>query len=388
MGQLPSEPLVPPLHFIYVAKLPPHHHGVARHASRMVPILTALGSVEVVPVAASPRSNGFRTVLGVIRAVASATKRRPDGIVWFEVSGSSLAELWAAAYCALRRRRYWLTVHDSPAVTSAPFLFGPLDRRGVRRIPLRYVQRLGRVVEAQVLHRSERVFCLSDVGARLLTEMWQVAGGVETLPAPVGQQQEGRAKERWILCPGATLASAVLPVIEAVACSTVGETWQVRVGQTDQDSGGLIAAAATAKHVRVNFTGALDESALTDEFRGASIVVDLRGNGADDGASRGAILGHSLDAMREGCAFVTSRPRGSLSCLTGSSVIIDAGQDPVPVLVRLLDDESRIRELQARMLNHGETFHNPDEVRSVILGTASSHALQTAHEPSDSETSK
>ena len=99
-------------------------------------------------------------------------------------------------------RRIWVTIHDTPTVCGGAFFFTTLDRRGGRRIASWLSRRLGLKAERTALQRVERVYCLSAVGAHLLSQRLSLTRPVLPLPFCCGRDRTSLSTRRSILLPG------------------------------------------------------------------------------------------------------------------------------------------------------------------------------------------
>ena len=336
---------------------------------------TELVRLPAEPDASQRLSVTLRTLLRTMRNSPADS----DHVVVVELAGRGLAEFWTVFLLSRApfRRRIWVTVHDTPAVSGGSFYFKALDRRGGRRVASWLSNWLGQKAERVVLQKVERVYCLSTLGAKLLVARFSLTRSVQRLPFISPVSKGSIALRQSIFMPGyLDGVQNVAPVILAVAA---GPDWcRLEIGSCSEETKFDVASLAYQLRVqdRVELLGYLDEKALDAAFERAAIVVRWRDSGwlRDDKAQQGAVSGALMNALAHGCAIVTNDSRGIVECLTDaeSSQVGNgqSGRDELQaVLSELLIDGAR----RERMGTSGRAhISNNHSIAVVALALADS----------------
>ncbi|WP_158609733.1 hypothetical protein, partial [Cellulomonas triticagri] len=309
-----------PDRLVHVTRLPPSPSGVAAYAEAFRPVLDELGEVDVVRLPADPGAS--QSAVLAVRLARRLARRDPAEVLVVEQAGRGLAEFWAAWWLARRGRRVWLMVHDVPELSGGAFFTRTLDRRGGRRVAAALSATLGRRAERDLLHRAERVLCLSPSGARALTAAHRLDREVLHLPhvgtvtdAPV----DGRTE---VLLPGYVAgADDVLPLIRAAG--DLPEGWTLAVGACSAETERAVreAAAAHGTADRVRTLGFLPEAEVRAAFARAAVVVRWRRDGWG-GHGQHAVSGPLIAALGQGCAVVTNDSRGAAHLFDEAAVVV------------------------------------------------------------------
>lgn len=370
------------LRLLHVTRLPPSPSGVAAYAEAFRAVLAELGEVEVVELPPAPAASQSAALAArLTRRLARSTRARdPRQVVVVEQAGRGLAEFWAAWWLARRGRRVWLMVHDVPELSGGAFFTRLLDRRGGRRVAAALSGTLGRRAERDLLHRAERVLCLSPSGARALESAHRLRRAVQDVPhvgAATDAPVEGRTE---VLVPGYVAgAEDVLPLVRAAGDLPPG--WVLAVGACSEQTGRRIAAEAEAHGTadRVRLLGFLSEAGVRAAFARAAVVVRWRRDGWGGGGAY-AVSGPLVAALGNGCAVVTNDSRGAVHLFDEARVEVvgdgAAGERELLDAVRALtaDPAERRRRGEAgRDLVRRE--HSPAAVAARLRGApAREHA--------------
>ena len=363
---------------VYVAKLPPSRSGVARYADHFVLVLRRLGQVFVVQTGneAEETSHTLR-IVQVVASVRHALRRDPDLIV-FEISGSALAELFAAAWCILFRRRrtfaIWITVHDAPALTGGLFWTGLLRRRGLRRVAAFLSEHLGSRIERWVLAEADIVVCLSSVGARALEHAYALDRKVQTIHFVADVASEATSR-RQIFLPGPIQYEAANEVLCAIAATD--SDFDILMGFCECGTQTALEAQAASLGVsaRLAFAGFLDQTDLVEAYRSSLVVIHwyARSDRRRGYANSAACSGPAVDAIAAGSALVTNAARGAGEYLAESEAAYDLAESHESlgqVLTVLLCSPGTAEELGARALHYANRTLSvsavAEEVRSRL----------------------
>jgi glycosyltransferase involved in cell wall biosynthesis len=364
----------------YVTRLPPSPSGVALYAARFKLALEVLAPTRVIRLPPLPKeSQRLRVAVQTFFRALTATKADPADPVVFELAGRGIAEFWTALLLSGPpfRRRVWVTVHDSPAVSGGAFFFTPLDRRGFRRLAALLSKRLGRRAERALMRRADRVYCLSALGARQLIDQLGLTRPVQRLPHVTATTDTAVTPRRSIFLPGYLGGvDNVAPNLRALA--ETPSSWRLEVGACDAETDRDVALLATDLGVygRVALLGHLNEEALGAAFERAAIVVRwrVRGWARDGDPQRGAVSGPLIEAMAHGCAIITNDTRGIAECLPYAKAVI-IGEEPgaadklQSALVRLINDEEQRSTMAAHGRAHVESDHSVVAVSQRLATT-------------------
>jgi glycosyltransferase involved in cell wall biosynthesis len=301
------------LRVLHVTRLPPSPSGVAAYAEAFRAVLAELGDVAVVRLPPAPEASQSAAL--AVRLTRRLARRTRDidlrQVVVVEQAGRGLAEFWAAWWLARRGRRVWLMVHDVPELSGGAFFTTLLDRRGGRRVAAALSRTLGRRAERDLLHRAERVLCLSPAGARALEAEHRMVRPVQDVPhvgAATDAPLDGRTE---VLVPGYVAgADDVLPLVRGADDLPPG--WVLSVGACSDETRRRIAAEAEAHGTadRVRLLGFLAEADVRAAFARAAVVVRWRRDGWGGGGAY-AVSGPLVAALGNGCAVVTNDSRGA-----------------------------------------------------------------------------
>lgn len=364
---------------LYVTRLPPSPSGVAAYAEGFRTVLQELGEVEVERLPGEATSS--QSVALAVRLAGRLLRRtrHRDVVVYVEQAGRGLAEFWAAWLLALRGRRVWLMVHDVPELSGGPFFTTLLDRRGGRRVAAALSATVGRACERTLLRRAERVFCLSESGARALEALHRPGRSVEALPFVALLGDEPVPGRHEVFAAGYIGGPEdVVPVVEVA--SALPEGWRVTVGACAEHTETSLRAAVAAAGVqdRVRFLGFTDEAGLRAAFARAAVVVRWRRDGWGPSVgpdARHAVSGPLIAAMAQGCAVVTNDSRGAAAMFDEAQVVTvgdgDAGARQLRAAVERLarDADERVRRAEAGR-DLMRRVHSASAVAARMTGTA------------------
>lgn len=364
--------------FTYLIKQTPSPSGIALYAAAYRDVLERLAPTRVVLLPPRPEDSQRLTV--ILRSVGRtwrASDSLASSVVAVELAGRGVAEFWTAFFLSFRpwSRRLWLTVHDTPAVSGGAFFVTLLDRRGGRRLAGLLSERVGRRAERALLQRAERVYCLSDVGARQLIAQYCLTRSVVALPHVATVSESSVESRRSVFLPGyvdglENVAPALLAIVDASA------EWRVEIGACGEATTDAVGALANELGIRdrVDLLGYLDEQGLGDAFERAAVVVRWKQSGwAREGQPGcGAVSGPLIYAMAHGCAIITNDTRGVVGCLTESgSVQIDSGPGGADqyraALSMLLNDAGQREEMATRGRTHVARRHEVAAVARQLL---------------------
>jgi hypothetical protein len=361
----------------YISRLPPSPSGVALYASTFLSVLETLAPTRVVPLPAVPNDSQRLAVAArtFVRAIKSSGAA-PDHVVVVELAGRGLAEFWTALLLsgAPWKRRVWVTIHDSPSVCGGAFFFKSLDRRGGRRVANRLSELLGRRAERALLQRAERVYCLSALGAKQITERFALTRSVQPLPFAAVVTETSVSERRSVFLPGyLDGVENVTPVVLALADGSNG--WRLEIGACGEQTGIHVRSLARELGVqnRVELLGYLDEQALNDAFERAAVVVRWKASGWAKGGEpqHGAVSGPLINAMAHGCAIITNDTRGISECLGDAGAIqVDGGASGAnelqAVLTTLLLDATQRKRMAATGRDHVVREHDVATVARML----------------------
>ena len=313
--------------FLYVSRLPPSPSGVARYAGDFSGVLAQLGTVTVVRLPAEPaRSQRVRTVVAVLgRVLRERLREGPDVVCWVELAGRGIAEAAGALACSLLFRTTCVTVHDAPAVTGGAGYLAVLDRRGGRRVAAAISRTVGARFERAVLRDADRVFALSDLGARAVEARYgtrcRTLPHVVATPAP-----EDDTDELVVYLPG--YVSGALPVKELAAFfRALGRAGgRLLVGSADEDALTVLRTAAGAAGAgQLDERGFQSEEEIDRSFALAALVLKILPSDGTGVANWAAVSGPVLRALAHGCVVVTNDHRGTSEYVAGAHAVLVSG---------------------------------------------------------------
>lgn len=362
----------------YVARLPPSPSGVALYSSTFLSVLDMVAPTRVVALPSQPEESQRLAVLAstLVRTLR-VSRARTGHVVSMELAGRGLAEFWTAVFisCPPWRRRLWVTVHDTPAVSGGAFFFAVLDRRGCRRVAALLSRRLGTRAERSLLQRAERVHCLSASGAGQLASTFRLTRPVRTLPHVATASASPVGSRRSIFLPGyLDGVDNIDPVLLALAGASTD--WRVEVGACGEGTARAVRARALALGIqaRVELLGYLDEGALHCAFERAAVVVRWKrsGWGGTTRAGGAAVSGPLIYAMAHGCSIVTNDTRGIVDCLPVVQAIragsgAEGAEQCQCAVAALLGDRARREAIAAATRAHITLEHGPLAVAKRLL---------------------
>jgi glycosyltransferase involved in cell wall biosynthesis len=349
-----------------VSKAPPTRHGVARYTVLFRQALAATAAVR--PVDVPSRTDTVAGVLKTVMSVRRAIRRERPALAWFELSGRALGEFYTAAWVAPRVPTV-VTLHDAPSIAGDTGMFRLLDRRGLRRLSRSVRHLVGRPAERRLEHQATAWVTLSQSGADAVRSQHPLAV-VVTLPLVAAG---GRVPKRTplVFVPGFYRGRAsVTPALDALRMLPPDVI--VAIGGGGSHLGCIVREWQESNsdvQGRVAMLGDLDESALDDMYRRATVVVRLLGQSPAGGGR--AVSGPVIDALAHGCALVTDDQRGAADVLeNGVNALVvepgdlDAARDAVIAVCTDGELRSRLAEAARRTIERG---HSIDVVSRRIV---------------------
>jgi glycosyltransferase involved in cell wall biosynthesis len=270
----------------------------------------------------------------------------------------------------------WVTLHDAPSVCGGAFFFQILDRPGGRRLAERLSRTIGRRAERSLLKDAERVYCLSEAGARIVTSEFDLRRPVERLPHVAAANSTPVDHRRSIFFPGyVDGVENIKPVLRAL--DRTPSDWHFEIGacgeRTTNDT--KRAARELGIEMRVRVLGYLGEEQLNEAFERAAIVVRWRSAGWAKRGSPGseAVSGPLIRAMAHGAAILTNDSRGISECLSDAGALqLPAGNGGAEVLeeaiVALVQDAVGRAAMATAARRHILREHDPSHILRLLVG--------------------